>query len=416
MYETWRNQAQLKANAGLQARGRKNINPVLHYTLSWHETDRPTDRQMRDAAINTLVLLGLGEHEAVVAGHTDTKHCHVHIVCNTVHPYTGRTADLKFTKEKLSRWAQEYEQTLGIIHCEERVRNNEQRDLIRKERERERLFEKSALAPPAPYRPVKDQSPSRPIWIARQTLVETMKMMRANLDERHKAERSQAGFAREHEREALDKESTAALDRQARAVKDLFRPQWKTLYQAQNRERRFVANNRTNILERAVFVFRNRARLFSAYPPKFKEIAGLIVSRKKLDQALSRVHQKERRALGRSQNATLRRGSDLIMQAHRERYHAMAQRHLNETRALEQHHDHERGLITLSAAKTKIMTPAVERTRLVRNGPVPDQFNDAAWAANSLSFDELPRRADRIRHDMESWRRHQGHRDLGREL
>ena len=51
---------------------------------------------------------------------------HVHIVVNTVHPETGMTAPLKFTKLELSKWAEAYEREHGI-HCEERIRNNEER-------------------------------------------------------------------------------------------------------------------------------------------------------------------------------------------------------------------------------------------------------------------------------------------------
>ncbi|WP_410052826.1 relaxase/mobilization nuclease domain-containing protein [Bradyrhizobium sp. SZCCHNRI1058] len=39
-----------------------------------------------------------------MVGHNDKRHPHVHIVANTVHPYTERTAALKFSKERLSEW------------------------------------------------------------------------------------------------------------------------------------------------------------------------------------------------------------------------------------------------------------------------------------------------------------------------
>jgi hypothetical protein len=98
MYETWRNQAQLKANAGLSARGRKNETPVLHYTLAWHVDDKPTPEQMQAAALASLKVLGLEDHEALIVAHDDKTHPHVHIVANTVHPYTGPSTEKSASK------------------------------------------------------------------------------------------------------------------------------------------------------------------------------------------------------------------------------------------------------------------------------------------------------------------------------
>ncbi len=109
MYETYAAQGALKAAAGKDARGRKNNSPVLHYTLSWHPSDQPTEEQMKDAAKSSLKALGLSEHEALIAGHNDKDHAHVHIVVNTIHPQTGMTAPMKFQKLALSRWAEAYE-------------------------------------------------------------------------------------------------------------------------------------------------------------------------------------------------------------------------------------------------------------------------------------------------------------------
>ena len=93
---------------------------------------------MQQAAIDSLKMLGLSEHEAILASHSDKQHMHVHVVVNTVHPITGKTAPLKFTKRDFSKWAEAYEREHGI-HCEERIKNNEERHRLGAERDRETL-------------------------------------------------------------------------------------------------------------------------------------------------------------------------------------------------------------------------------------------------------------------------------------
>ena len=116
--------------ASIRAAG-DNWKPVLHYTLSWHADDKPAPEQMQQAAIDSLKMLGLSEHEAILAAHSDKQHMHVHVVVNTVHPITGKTALLKFTKRDFSKWAEAYEREHGI-HCEERIKNNEERRRLRR--------------------------------------------------------------------------------------------------------------------------------------------------------------------------------------------------------------------------------------------------------------------------------------------
>ncbi|MCK9910420.1 relaxase/mobilization nuclease domain-containing protein, partial [Microbacteriaceae bacterium K1510] len=113
---TARDQAALKEQSGQSARGRKNTKPVLHYTLSWAIGENPSPEHMRETALSSLKALGLDQHQAVMAAHSDKEHLHVHIVVNTIHPETGLTAPLKYTKERLSRWAEAYEREYGI-HC-----------------------------------------------------------------------------------------------------------------------------------------------------------------------------------------------------------------------------------------------------------------------------------------------------------
>jgi len=426
MYETWRNQAQLKANAGLSARGRKNETPVLHYTLAWHIDDKPTPEQMQAAALASLRVLGLEEHEALIVAHDDKTHPHVHIVANTVHPYTGRTAALKYSKERLSEWAEAYEREHGRIHCEERVKNNEERRNIRKARAQERLAESfaPAAAPPPkmPYVPVKDNSPTRPQWFDRKEIVDRMKRLRAELDLQHKAERGATWERQKTERDALDRDTQAAIDNARAHMRERFRPQWRALYGQQGRERRVATSGGVLPLERAVFVFKNRHRLSGRSALSLRQIVGLVLSPARLARALESVHLRERRTLARDSRLETKQLTERIWAIHRERFHTLRERQAQEREAERAHQRLERKDVTLARAKAHLIEE-LARPAPLRPQPRPPrealttagQFN---LAAVDLS-DTVPApvsRADQIRRDMEIWRQQNGHRDIGREF
>lgn len=129
MAHTAMNADYLKRQAGVSTRGRKQEKPVYAYSLAWHPDDRPPTRDdMIDAAKDTLKRLGLDRHEAIIVGHNDTKHPHVHVIVNRVNPETGVMAKLSNDRHIFSRWAQAHEQARGEIRCEQRVENNRRRD------------------------------------------------------------------------------------------------------------------------------------------------------------------------------------------------------------------------------------------------------------------------------------------------
>ena len=160
MYLTHRDQALLKEVAGIDARGRKNTHPVQHFSLSWAPGEMPSAEHMQATALSALKALGLDEHQAVMAAHTDKEHSHVHVIVNTVHPVTGRTADQKFTKLAFSRWAEAYEREHGV-HCVERVENNADRDAMRGLRAHEQRNGIEATD----FVPIKDKSAKREAWL-----------------------------------------------------------------------------------------------------------------------------------------------------------------------------------------------------------------------------------------------------------
>lgn len=122
-------QAELKAAAGIKATGRKLDKPVLVYSLAWHPDERPTKAQQVEAARDTLGLLGLDEHQALIVCHTDEPHAHVHVLVNRVNPGDGRAATLSNSKRILSDWALKYEQAQGKILCPKREENAKKRAL-----------------------------------------------------------------------------------------------------------------------------------------------------------------------------------------------------------------------------------------------------------------------------------------------
>lgn len=170
MMETANNQQRLKAANGVDARGRKNTTPVQHLSLSWAPGENPSPALMQQTALSCLKRLGLEEHEALIVAHTDKEHQHVHIVVNTIHPLTGRTAGLSFAKRELSAWAADYEREHGV-HCTARGIQAQMRADLKAARtsEAERIL--SALAgggipgPRDPYIAVKDHSPPRAEWM-----------------------------------------------------------------------------------------------------------------------------------------------------------------------------------------------------------------------------------------------------------
>jgi hypothetical protein len=426
MQQTWRDQDAIKRNAGVSTRGRKNTSPVLHYTLAWHADDQPSPEEMKAAALASLKVLGLDEHEALIAGHKDKLHPHVHIVVNTVHPYTGKTAALKYSKERLSEWAERYERERGEIRCEERVRNNEKRRDIRQIRDSEKLTAVFAnavdqpLPAPIPYVPVKDRSPSRPEWFEKKDIVDRMKCLRAQLDLTHKIERGLTWERQRRERDALDTNTKSAADHARGVTRQTYRPLWREMYRAQAKEIKIVQKTATHPFERAVFVFRNRNRLGRGKPLSWQQMARMILSGKRLNQALQSAHERERRGLARTEKLDIKQRMDRIYGIHREKLHALAERQATERAAERGHQQLARKDISFARARQDLVrehalprppTPRPVPTASLRDDPSA-AFNLAAWQMPESGAS----RAEQIRSEMADWRRRRPDHDQGREL
>ena len=218
MLETANNQQRLKTANGVDARGRKNTSPVQHLSLSWAPGENPSPALMQQAALSCLAKLGLQEHEALIVAHTDKEHQHVHIVVNTIHPLTGRTAELSFAKRELSSWAAEYEREHGV-HCAARGINAKMRAELKAARttEAERIL--NALAggdmpdPRAPYIAVKDHSLPRTEWMLAKVDAELDRLASDILDRlvKHDSTFTRHDIARQVSEETLDEQHFSSL-------------------------------------------------------------------------------------------------------------------------------------------------------------------------------------------------------------
>ncbi len=77
----------MTATAELSRRCR---NACYHAMIAWHPDERPSPEIMQEIARKTLAMAELGEHQALMMGHGDKDHPHLHMMINRVHPETGR--------------------------------------------------------------------------------------------------------------------------------------------------------------------------------------------------------------------------------------------------------------------------------------------------------------------------------------
>ena len=454
MYETWAAQNQLKATSGHDARGRKNTRPVLHYTLAWATGEQPSPEEMKAAAVASLKVMGLADHEALITAHKDKEHQHVHIVVNTVHPETGMTAPMKFSKLELSKWAEGYEMLNGL-HCEARVENNAERRRVASERSRsasEQLMaagnQRDASAE-APYVPVKHRADSRKQWFDRKEVTDRMKAMRASLDAELKSAREVTWQRQTRERDALDVKSKAAVDQARGYVKDQFRPKWRDLYSSQKKEAKYVARIAGNLLERAVYVYANRERLGGSRPLTPRQMLTLIRSPAKLQQRVGHIHEQDRRQLARQSKTATKDLTDVMWQRHRLEFTALRDRQTGERQAERDAQATQRKDVSFGAAKATLAAEHVNAARPVHRAPQPDpvrRAKDAPSVARTFTKAAEPApgparqaeqppsvaqaftkaaerapaaplsRAEQIKRDMEEWKKRNQDRDTGREL
>ena len=122
MRHTAFNQYLLKWESGNRVDGRPTEKPVMTVALSWPRGENPTRDDMIETGHSFLQHMKWEGHQVLFVAHSDTKHPHVHLIINRVHPETGMTQDAAWTKHRSQQWALAYERERGHIYCEKRER------------------------------------------------------------------------------------------------------------------------------------------------------------------------------------------------------------------------------------------------------------------------------------------------------
>jgi len=413
MFATARDQAVLKEQSGQSARGRKNTKPVLHLTLSWAHGENPTPDHMRETARSCLNALGLDQHQAVLAAHSDKAHLHVHIVVNTVHPETGMTAQLKYSKERLSRWAEAYEREHGI-HCEERIKNNERRKEIAEARQQDAAI---------PYVPIKNEQTPRNQWFDRREVEQRRRDLRDAIWKEYTS-RADGLWARQQRAWQAALQQTRQRDHGIRAdIRAKYKHKWRNLYHQQRKETRQVERVAGNVFERAVFVFTNRKTLGSFDKPLTRrQMIALITSGDRLRRRVAAIHKRDREGLARQCKLEARALTEPLWMAHKQNLDAMKDRQTAERRSMRRERDAAKGEVSLDHARQSLASEqdnAPRPYRLADDQPqVMAEFQQASRALERrIGTDTEASRAAQIKHDMQAWRAKQrGDRDIGREM
>ena len=235
MVDTATHADQLKQAAGVKG-GRPLEKPVYCYSLAWHTSETPSQDEQIASAKETLKRLGLDDRQAIIIGHNDTDHTHVHVMVNRVCPETGRAATMSNDRLILSDWAHEYREQRGELHfCPARDEN-------RKKRKDE-------------Y--VKDQSMSRQDWEA------WKKSQTKDIWDAFRADKAKAHESRKGQYDALWRQKADRIALRKDEIKALFKPQWRDLFKRQRDE---LKNFDAGFVDRLGFAFsrRHKSKLVGA--------------------------------------------------------------------------------------------------------------------------------------------------------
>ena len=209
MIDTATHADQLKQQAGIKG-GRPLQAPVYCYSLAWHPSETPTKAEQLEAVQATLKRLGVADRQAVIIGHNDTDHTHVHVMVNRVCPTTGKASTMSNDRLILSDWAHEYREKRGELHfCPARDENRKKRQ-------------------GGEY--VKDQSPSPQDWRA------WKKSQTKDIWDAFRADRAKARSDRKGQYDALWQQKENRTAQRREEIKALYKPKWRDLFKKQRYE------------------------------------------------------------------------------------------------------------------------------------------------------------------------------------
>lgn len=87
-----------------------------HAMIAWREDEKPSPEVMQEIARKTLDLAGLGEHQALIVGHGDKAHPHLHMMINRVHPDTGRAWSTSHDYRRFDRIMRQLSEEHGFAY------------------------------------------------------------------------------------------------------------------------------------------------------------------------------------------------------------------------------------------------------------------------------------------------------------
>lgn len=377
MWATADAQVELKRANGLPVSGRKCTNPVKTISLSWHPSEKPTPDQMIEAADSYLKHMGWDEHQAVLIGHNDTAHPHIHIILNRVHPETGLVLDDYKDKKRSQEWALEYEREHGCIWCEKRLEYDKARG--------EEL----------PRQAANENLPHNVIQMTRplEQQYRAVEQQREDLD---KLERDLLKAQQRAEREAffedgrkLFKETRNAVWRE---VRDEYRPQWREHFETKAAKEAEAELHSQSGITRAIWL---------AQQGEWERARGAFDDRNAVRDVVRAELAEERKSLHAEQVAATRIAQELAcadLRASREdQYKALLERQRGERAEMRDAHAHGDSAAHILKVQLDARS-ANQNNEPSPRAPEPANSNDAPAADRATGTGHPPvavRRADR---------------------
>lgn len=269
MIDTATHADELKQAAGMKS-GRKLQKPVYVYSLAWHPDEAPNQAEQVAAARETIEALGLSDRQALIVSHNDTDHPHVHVIVNRVCPETGKAAVMSNDQLILSKWAEDYEQKHGKVHCQARVENNAEREK-------------------GQWKKYNAQN--------RRDQYEWKKQTTKEIWNEYRAERDGAKDSRKPMYEALWQQRENRMAARQSEIKQLFKPQWRDLFKQQRIE---LKKFDTRLSPRLKFALQN------PQGNKFMAILRAFTADQGQRQEFIKQQDQERKNLGQIQTQSIR--------------------------------------------------------------------------------------------------------------
>lgn len=309
MSYTAMNQDALKQAAGIKATGRKLSTPVFSYSLSWHPTEAPTREDMVAAARETLSVLELDGHQAMIVCHDDEPHFHVHVLVNRVSPVDGRAATLSQSQRKLSAWALDYERKRGKVFAEKRAENEEKRS--RGEQTHDPRVSRDAFEAKA-ANPSLSAEFMRAQW--KQRAGALMRKQRA-MEKSHRDRFAERDRTYKAGREQIVATARVVVAQQREEVSAIFKPQWADLFKKQRRERRLFDQAERTLLgtiRNMVLAVRERGLTIETAPGGLLSAVFEVASTNNRRRLFEAMLERQKKELASVQGKEVQRRAELV--------------------------------------------------------------------------------------------------------